>query len=281
MSAMSGAAMDLMALRQFDRVISNLLRHRLESDPVLGTGGGMGHAPEPGNRPAPGMEYAPRFRHEIRDPLRNISYDVDGMVSIPKAVGGRRTGKQATTPLFPLKTETIPGYKSLVVLSGELAVPCTRNPLYAGPNSPSRVLPRIPAALIGRRATDTREPCQVRKEAAISDGVCVADRSRSDCGGLMGEDSTRGCTTASSPSGARPKGAKGRRHPHPQAPGSSQLRNHRPGSAYARGGVTRRIPGRCGEWSGHARPLFSKRSEYSPPPDNPRFSRRWPPRRAS
>ncbi len=83
------------------------------------------------------------------------------------------------------------------MLSGELAVPSTRNPLYAGPNPPSRVLPQIPAALIGRRATDTREPCQIRKEAAISDGVCVADRSRSDCGGLKGEDSTRGCTTAS------------------------------------------------------------------------------------
>jgi len=32
--------------------------------------------------------------------------------------------------------------------------------------------------LTGRHATDTREPRQVRKEAAISDGVCVMDRSR-------------------------------------------------------------------------------------------------------
>ncbi len=32
--------------------------------------------------------------------------------------------------------------------------------------------------LAGRHATDTHEPRQVRKEAAISDGVCVVDRSR-------------------------------------------------------------------------------------------------------
>lgn len=32
--------------------------------------------------------------------------------------------------------------------------------------------------LTGRHATDTHEPRQVRKEAAISDGVCVMDRSR-------------------------------------------------------------------------------------------------------
>ena len=32
--------------------------------------------------------------------------------------------------------------------------------------------------LTGRHATDTREPRQVRKEAAINDGACVMDRSR-------------------------------------------------------------------------------------------------------
>ncbi len=58
-------------------------------------------------------------------------------------------------------------------------MPCTRNPLYAGLNPPLRVIFPRRAILTGRRATDTREPCQVRKEAAISDGVCVTDRSRS------------------------------------------------------------------------------------------------------
>gem|GEM_PF-3327416 len=99
--------------------------------------------------------------------------------------------------LFPLINKIIPRYKGMVVLGGELAVPSTRNPLYAGLNSPSRILSPICAALTGRRATDTHEPCQVRKEAAISDGVCVADRSRSICGVLKGKDSTRGCTTTS------------------------------------------------------------------------------------
>ena len=99
--------------------------------------------------------------------------------------------------LFPLKNKIIPMYVETVVLGGELAVPCTRNPLYAGLNSPSRILSKMPAVLIGRRATDTHEPCQVRKEAAISDGVCVADRSRSAFSGLKGKDSNRGCTTAS------------------------------------------------------------------------------------
>ena len=87
----------------------------------------------------------------------------------------------------------------MVVLGGELAVPFTRNPLYAGLNSPSRILSPIPAVLIGRRATDTHEPCQVRKEAAISDGVCVADRSRSVYGALTGEGSTGGAQPPSIP----------------------------------------------------------------------------------
>ena len=37
---------------------------------------------------------------------------------------------------------------------------------------------RMFTILIGRRATDGREPRQVRKEAAISDAVCVVDRTR-------------------------------------------------------------------------------------------------------
>jgi hypothetical protein len=68
----------------------------------------------------------------------------------------------------------------LVVLGGELAVPYTRNPLYAGLNPPRRVFPsRSETILTGRHATGGREPRQVRKEAAISDSGCVVDRSRS------------------------------------------------------------------------------------------------------
>ena len=70
----------------------------------------------------------------------------------------------------------VPIIGALVVLGGELAVPYTRNPLDAGLNSRPRVPNRIyRAILIGHRATDGHEPRQVRKEAAISDAVCVAD----------------------------------------------------------------------------------------------------------
>ena len=66
-----------------------------------------------------------------------------------------------------------------VVLGGELAVPYTRNPLYAGLNSRLRILYEKPTGRsAGRRATDGHEPRQVRKEAAISDAVCVVDRYR-------------------------------------------------------------------------------------------------------
>ena len=51
---------------------------------------------------------------------------------------------------------------------------------YAGLNSHSRVLFRTGVDHpTGRRATDGHEPRQVREEAAISDAVCVVDRSRS------------------------------------------------------------------------------------------------------
>jgi hypothetical protein len=66
----------------------------------------------------------------------------------------------------------------LVVLGGALAVPFTRNPLYAGLNSFWRIIPEKQIVLAGRHATDPHEPRQVRKEAAISDVVCVVDRSR-------------------------------------------------------------------------------------------------------
>ena len=85
------------------------------------------------------------------------------------------------------------GYNTcLVVLGGELAVPFSRNPHYAGLNPPWRVLFRRHIILIGRRATDTHEPCQIRKEAAISDGVCVADRSRSVFNIVNGNNSIGG-----------------------------------------------------------------------------------------
>ncbi len=60
-----------------------------------------------------------------------------------------------------------------VVLGGELAVPFSRNPLYAGLNSLFRLLPETLDIQAGLRATDGHEPRQVRKEAAISDAVCV------------------------------------------------------------------------------------------------------------
>src|SRR3954470_18220388 len=66
-----------------------------------------------------------------------------------------------------------PCYHRPAVLGGELAVPCTCNPLQQG-RIPSRGrCSRRPTAFAtlrtGSRAAATREPCQVRKEAALSD----------------------------------------------------------------------------------------------------------------
>ncbi len=62
------------------------------------------------------------------------------------------------------------------MLSGELAVPFSRNPLHAGLNSLFRVfIPKMSVGRPGHRATNAHEPRQVRKEAAISDAVCVVD----------------------------------------------------------------------------------------------------------
>ena len=62
------------------------------------------------------------------------------------------------------------------MLGGELAVPYSRNPLYAGLNSLWRILYReIKIILTGHHATDGHEPRQIRKEAAISDAGCVVD----------------------------------------------------------------------------------------------------------
>ena len=50
---------------------------------------------------------------------------------------------------------------------------------YAGLNSLLRVfLEPSGTCQIGRHATDSHEPRQVRKEAAISDGFCVVNRPR-------------------------------------------------------------------------------------------------------
>ncbi len=70
-----------------------------------------------------------------------------------------------------------------VVIGGAVAVPCTRNPLMRGRIPSERTLSEKQKAVPGgRRATGTYEPRQVRKEAAISNGACVADRSRPDNG---------------------------------------------------------------------------------------------------
>ena len=67
------------------------------------------------------------------------------------------------------------------VLDGELAVPCTRNPLYAGSNSSPRAGPGtagpggIPIA--GSCAAEACEPRQVRKEAAVSGALRVPQTS--------------------------------------------------------------------------------------------------------
>ena len=210
--------------------------------------------------------------------IRNAEYGAVGKVEPVRDAGEKN--------LFPLKNKIIPRYKRTVVLGGELAVPSTRNPLYAGLNSPSRILSTIPVVLIGRRATDTHEPCQVRKEAAISDGVCVADRSRSVYGALKGKGSTRGCTTIFHPVEYRfrPRTCKtiqgqGNAAPHAPAGIFFELEVHdlnrcrpKPGT-YGRD--IRRIPGIPGGWSGHAIFPFWRRSGYFPLQGNQRSCRRW------
>jgi len=58
-------------------------------------------------------------------------------------------------------------------------VPSTPNPLYGRLNASKGFHTGYVSMLIGRRATDGHEPRQIWKEAAISDAVCVVDRSRS------------------------------------------------------------------------------------------------------
>ena len=81
---------------------------------------------------------------------------------------------------FPLDIEYQHPYnRFLVVLGGELAVPYTRNPLYAGPNSLLRVMPQH-FSFAGRPPRNRRSRTSSGPEgsSAISDAVCVADRSR-------------------------------------------------------------------------------------------------------
>jgi len=67
---------------------------------------------------------------------------------------------------------------SLAVLGGELAVPCTRNPLMRG-RKPYKVHYRMLFADSGSGSSPMRqisyEPRQVRKEAAVSKQVCVME----------------------------------------------------------------------------------------------------------
>ena len=98
--------------------------------------------------------------------------------------------------LFPLK-KSVP---VTILASSDCARRGVSGALFpksalAGLNSRMRVLlENEQAVLIGRRATDNHEPRQVRKEAAISEPVCVADRSRLCNGSCFPERFNCGCT---------------------------------------------------------------------------------------
>ena len=137
--------------------------------------------------------------------LNNIkNYDTDEEKSTQKP---RREGQEpgrafgGKPGVFSLKKSLWPTIIEMVVLGGALAVSCTRNPLYAGLNSLLKGCSRnLGLSLIGRHATDGYEPRQVRKEAAISNAVCVVDRSRSRRWSLFsGNDSTEGAQPLPNP----------------------------------------------------------------------------------
>src|SRR5205085_12027253 len=103
-------------------------------------------------------------------------------------------------------------YLRAVALGGELAVPCTPNPLHGRLNSHQRLRVLVasashPVLKVGSRASQRREPGQVRKEAALSGerqcrgvtwpepAVRMAPRS---------EESMVGCATALSRPAAGP-----------------------------------------------------------------------------
>ena len=75
-----------------------------------------------------------------------------------------------TKPVFFLANGRIWGILYMVVLCSD----------SIGAEFPLKdnLLESVAFGLTGRHATDTREPRQVRKEAAINDGACVMDRSR-------------------------------------------------------------------------------------------------------
>ena len=82
-----------------------------------------------------------------------------------------RLGRERLTGRFGTRPASC--YDSWAVLGGELAVPCYLQSAPAGLNSLLRSsLSRSPLQVTlraGSRAAAAREPCQVRKEAALSD----------------------------------------------------------------------------------------------------------------
>ncbi len=126
------------------------------------------------------------------------------------------------------------------VLGGELAVPCTCNPLQQGRIPPRGRRSREPTTFAtlktGSRAAATREPCQVRKEAALSGDRRVPRNGLVRVAGVGGRGSVLidgGCTANSSLDTARRRSAVDRRDPAPGAlpplAGPDVLRDRRPG----------------------------------------------------
>ena len=109
-----------------------------------------------------------------------------------------------------------PRYHLWAVLGGELAVPCTCNPLQQGRipsrGRRSRRLSERPALRTGSRAAATREPRQVRKEAAISAARRVPRTGlvRADRFGKRGSASVDGGCTAFGPVHGAPAPVRGR-----------------------------------------------------------------------
>jgi len=73
--------------------------------------------------------------------------------------------------------------ETLVVLDGELAVPCNPKSAYAGLNVLQEILDASSFSVLRRRGgphvTGTYEPRQVREEAAVTKQACVVVESNS------------------------------------------------------------------------------------------------------
>src|ERR1035437_4496281 len=88
-----------------------------------------------------------------------------------------------STPAPPFSAQACPGplnrgcYDSAAVLGGELAAPCTCNRLQQGWTHSLGLCPRRPPRQVtlraGSSASVARQPCQIRKEAALSDDCRV------------------------------------------------------------------------------------------------------------